>query len=161
MIRPAKKLESEKLVQIGISTGLFSKEDADLLLGQTLSDFHSGTLGDRHQCLVWTEVSSDEPMAWAYIAPTPKSNEVWDLWWIGVNPKHQKSGIGTTFLQEIESAVRASNGRLLVIETSSLEALEGTRRFYKNRGYEECGRIPDFYGPKDHKVIFAKSVIYS
>jgi hypothetical protein len=87
MMRIANALESDKLLNIGVSTGLFTQEDADLLLGQTLRDFHSGTLGEGHQCFVWTAQSSQEPVAWAYFAPTPKSNEVWDLWWIGVDPK--------------------------------------------------------------------------
>jgi GNAT superfamily N-acetyltransferase len=116
-------------------------------------------LGEGHQSLVWTAASSDEPLGWAYIAPTPKSNEVWDLWWIGVAPKHHGSGIGTKFLRELETLIGATSGRLLVIETSSLPALEGTRKFYKNRGYKECGRIPDFYCSRDDKVIFAKSVL--
>ncbi len=52
--------------------------------------------------------------------------------------------------------IRAMGGRLLVIETISLPSLENTRRFYVNRGYSECGRVPHFYAMGDDKVIFGK-----
>ena len=32
-----------------------------------------------------------------------------------------------------------------------------TRRFYEALGYREAGRIPDFYGPGDDRVIFLKA----
>lgn len=156
MMRPVKPEESTRLIQLGSATGLFTPEDAEFLLGQTLRDLHSGQLPEGHQAHAWTHGTSDEPVAWAYFAPTPKSNGVWDLWWIGVHPRHHGTGVGTAFLSAIEAKIRASEGRLLVIETSSLPPLEATRRFYRNRGYRECGSIPDFYGPGDDKVIFAR-----
>lgn len=158
MMRFVRPEESARLVDLGISTGLFTAEDADALLGSTLRDLHAGLLGEGHQAHAWVSPSTDEPLAWAYFAPTPKTDGVWDLWWIGVAPDIQGAGVGSKFLETIENAIKAAGGRLLIIETSSLPPLEGTRRFYRNRGYTECGSIPDFYGPGDAKVVFARSL---
>ena len=50
-----------------------------------------------------------------------------------------------------------TRGRLFVVETSSRETYTPTRRFYEALGYWEAGRIPDFYGPGDDRVIFLKA----
>ena len=52
--------------------------------------------------------------------------------------------------------MRANGGRVLLISTSSLPPLEGSRRFYVKSGYVECGRIPDYYADGDDQVIFAR-----
>lgn len=81
---------------------------------------------------------------------------MWNLWWIGVHPDAHGSGAGQGLLQAVETAVTAQQGRVLVIETSDAELLGRARRFYAARGYAECGRVPDFYGEGEAKVIFAK-----
>lgn len=58
-------------------------------------------------------------------------------------------------MDAVEREVRARGGRLLIIETSALPPTARARRFYERRGYAACGRIPDFYGDGDDKVIYA------
>ena len=65
---------------------------------------------------------------------------------------------GDELLKFVEEYVRSANGRVLIIETSSLPKLERTRRFYAKRGYVLCGQVPDFYADGDDKVIFAKRI---
>lgn len=158
MFRAAVPEEISALVSLGLATGLFNPEDANLLLGQTLDDLHAGRLPEGHQAHVWIDDRTEVIAGWAYFAPTPKADGVWDLWWIGVHPKHQKTGIGRALLTAIEDIIRAMGGRLLVIETSSLPPLENTRRFYVKRGYSECGKVLHFYAMGDDKVIFAKQL---
>ena len=55
-----------------------------------------------------------------------------------------------------EEHVRREGGRLIVIETSSTEKYEPTRRFYLGLNYTEVARIPDFYGPGDGRIIYTK-----
>ena len=64
--------------------------------------------------------------------------------------------MGRALLHHVEQTVRAAAGRLLVIETSDSERLLRARRFYTAQGYSECGRVPDFYGEGEAKVIFAR-----
>lgn len=99
-----------------------------------------------------------QPSGWVYFSPDAHSERAWQLWWIGVAPGLQGQGIGGKLLAAVEGRVAAAGGRLLLIETSSLGSFEKTRGFYANRGYAECGCIPDFYAEGDGKVIFAKRV---
>jgi ribosomal protein S18 acetylase RimI-like enzyme len=78
---------------------------------------------------------------------------------IAVTPERQRSGIGGKLLQFTEESVRASNGRILFINTSSLSQYDTTRKFYSKYGYEEVARIPDFYKDGDSKVTFAKRIV--
>ena len=121
-----------------------------------LDALHAGQLGEGHQAHVWADGPDGPPAGWVYFAPTPNADGVWDLWWIGADPARQGRGIGGELLGFVEERARESGGRLLLIETSSQPALDPTRRFYAKRGYAECGRVPDFYGEGDAKVIYAK-----
>lgn len=148
----------EALVALGASTGLFSPTEAKALLGDVLEAFHNGQLGEGHECVVLTS-STNEHLGWAYFAPTAQADGVYDLWWIGVEPESQGCGHGATILHHVETRVQEKHGRLLVIETSSLPLMEGAWAFYKKHGYEQCGRIPDFYARGDDKIIFVKSLL--
>ncbi len=90
--------------------------------------------------------------------PTPLTEGTWDVYWIAVAGKEQGKGIGKALLASAESKIKESNGRLVLIETSSLPGYEKTRRFYISQGYEIISRIPDFYTPGDDKITFLKRV---
>jgi ribosomal protein S18 acetylase RimI-like enzyme len=78
------------------------------------------------------------------------------LWWIGVLPEHQGDGVGSALLAYVEEAARKADGRILVIETSDKEPMARARLFYLKAGYSERGRLPDFYGDGEAKVIFSR-----
>ncbi len=156
MLRPADPADTPALVALADATGIFRPDEAEALLRGVLEDLHAGRLGDGHLAQVWADDPAGPPAGWVYFAPAALADGVWDLWWIGVAPARQGQGIGGELLRFVEAHVRAAGGRLLLIETSSLPALEPTQRFYVKHGYTECGRVPDFYADGDDKVIYAK-----
>ncbi|KAJ3063625.1 hypothetical protein HDU98_000573 [Podochytrium sp. JEL0797] len=158
MIRPARPDETEALVSLACKTGLFSPEEAASLLGDTLTRIHANQLPPLHQALVLESRDTHAVQGWVYLGPTEHADNVWDLWWIGVDPGCQGMGCGKQLLEYVEGVVREKGGRMLVIETSSLDALVRTRRFYELRGYAKCGQIPNFYSLGDDKVIFVKQL---
>jgi len=97
------------------------------------------------------------PVGWVCWGPTPCTLGTFDIYWIGVAPAWQGRGIGRALTNFAEQGIAERGGRLFVVETSSREAYTPTRRFYETLGYREAGRIPDFYGPGDDRVIFIKS----
>ncbi len=158
MIRPADPVDTPALLALADASGLFQPLEVEALLGSVLDDFHANRLGPGHQVQVWSDSPAGTPAGWVYFAPTDKADGVWDLWWIGVAPARQGQGIGSELIRFVEGQVRAAGGRLLVVETSSLPALDPTRAFYARHGYARCGMVPDFYADGDGKVIYAKRV---
>lgn len=157
-VRPPAAADSKALLAMAVATGLFDEQEADALLGGVLRSWFSGTLGDGHQVLAWYSQDSQDPRGWCYFAPDPHADGVWNLWWIGVHPDYHGKGVGVALLTAVEDCLRREEARLLIIETSSMESTERARAFYVRQGYSDCGRIPDFYGQGDDKLIFCKRV---
>jgi ribosomal protein S18 acetylase RimI-like enzyme len=93
--------------------------------------------------------------AWGNV---PLTRASYDLYWIAVAPDCQGQGIGQQLMALVEQAVARRGGGGLYIETSSRGAYDRTRRFYRTAGYRQVARLPDFYAPGDHKVVFCKSL---
>jgi len=64
--------------------------------------------------------------------------------------------VGSALLRHVEEEIRREQGRLLLIETSSLPHYEPTRRFYAKHGYEQAAVIADYYADRDDMVVFRK-----
>jgi len=87
---------------------------------------------------------------------TPLTEGTWDVYWIAVDRKFQGAGVGTALMKAAESNIQKSNGRMVVIETSSKPDYNKTRKFHTAQGYSEVAFIPDFYTVGDGKVIMVK-----
>jgi ribosomal protein S18 acetylase RimI-like enzyme len=82
----------------------------------------------------------------------------WNLYLIAVHPDYQGQGLGTSMLHYIEQMLTARGERMLLVETSSLETFESTRKFYRQCGYDEEARIREFYQAGEDKIVFRKSL---
>lgn len=151
--------ELAHLLSIAEATGIFRDGEVDALLDGVLKDYFDGKLPPGHELRVCSDAADDSALGWAYFASSFKASGVWDLWWIGVDPGAQKSGVGGALLNCVEKRIEEKSGRILVIETSSMPALSPARSFYERRGYANCGLIPDFYGSGEAKVTFAKTLV--
>lgn len=87
---------------------------------------------------------------------TPGTAASYDLYWIVVAPRAQRTGIGSRLLCEIESRVRVQGGVHIWVETSGRTQYQPTRDFYLHRGYRRAARLRDFYAPGDDKLILTK-----
>ena len=99
-----------------------------------------------------------EAVGAAYLSLDGMSGDVWNLWFIALLPEARGEGGGTRLVSAAEQVVRAGGGRMLLVETSSAEAQRAARAFYAARGYEEEGRVRDYYAPGEAKVIFRRLV---
>jgi ribosomal protein S18 acetylase RimI-like enzyme len=150
--------ERTHLLGIAVRTGLFNQEEADSLLGGVLDGLEANEMPSGHQAFAIRRQPGTAALGWCYLAPDDHAEGVWNLWWIGVDPKEHGTQAGRTLLAHAEELVLGAGGRLLVIETSDSEALSRARNFYTRAGYKDCGRIPDFYAKNESKVIFARSL---
>jgi ribosomal protein S18 acetylase RimI-like enzyme len=90
--------------------------------------------------------------------PTPRTEGVFDLYWIAVDPRQQGQGFGHLLLKFVENEVRRQKGRMLLIETRSRPSFAPTLRFYQRSGYDEISRIKDFYRIEDDKIVMCKKL---
>ncbi|MGR3492378.1 MAG: GNAT family N-acetyltransferase [Shimia sp.] len=92
----------------------------------------------------------------AYATRDGMSEDVWNMWFLGVAADDHGKGAGAALLVAMEGAVKAEGARILIIETSSDDAMIPARGLYASRGYTEQGRIAHYYQEGEAKVIFAK-----
>ena len=108
---------------------------------------------DPYQFLVATD--GDRVVGYTCFGQIPLTQGAFDLYWIAVDPAAHARGIGRALALETERAVAAQGGRLIVVETSSRDDYDKTRRFYENTmGYETAAHMRDFYKPGDDKVVY-------
>jgi ribosomal protein S18 acetylase RimI-like enzyme len=115
-------------------------------------------LQDVHNSGYYALVAEADARVVGYVCygDTPLTTGTWDIYWIAVAPKKQGLGIGRDLLASAEAEIRESDGRLVLVETSSKPGYERTRTFYHSQGYEVVSRIPDFYAPGDDRLTFQK-----
>ena len=158
IIEPIQENERSALLGLAVSTGLFASEDAEGLLGRVLDSLAAGALPDGHTAVACRESHGGPAIGWSYYAPDPYSEKVWNVWWLGVSPSHHGGGVGQAILANIEQVAAELGARVIVIETSDQAPLARARSFYQKQGYQERGRIPDFYAKGESKVIFSRSL---
>lgn len=153
MIRPTLESETDKLLLIAEGTAVFKPLEIEALK-EVLDDYHAGNHHFGHRAITFEQ--EGKPVGFAYYAPTAMTDRTWHLYWIFVSKDIQAKGIGAKLLAFAEADIKATGGRLFLIETSSLPSYDLTRKFYLKYGYEQAAQIRDFYSDGDNQVIFRK-----
>nr|HPH43423.1 GNAT family N-acetyltransferase [Candidatus Aminicenantes bacterium] len=138
------------------ATGFFRPDE--IAVAEELIDITLGRPEQEDYAIVVVTDETGAVAGYMTYGPTPLTRGTYDLYWMAVDPKAQGRGYGRILVEWLEDHVRRAGGRLIVIETSSSEKYEPTRRFYLGLNYTETARIPDFYGPGDGRVIYTKRV---
>ena len=154
MIRPARPNDHKAVIAIAQAIGLFKPEELEQLGGMLTEYFDSNLEGD---CF-WSVYDDVDTVGVAYYAPEQYADGTWNLYFIAVHPDYQGKGYGTQLLQYVEQALKARGERILLVETSGLPNFARTRAFYHKNGYDEEGRIREFYKAGDDKIIFRKAL---
>jgi len=143
----------EELLGVAQAIG-FEAEETDTLrrmLDEYFQDPESG-----EHC--WVVDDDGELMSVAYYAPERMTRGTWNLYMIVVRPEQQGKGRGSAMLQYMEADLKKRGSRLLIVETSALEAFEPAQAFYRKNGFEQEARIRNFYNAGDDKIIFCKAL---
>jgi GNAT superfamily N-acetyltransferase len=153
MIRPTTPEDTLTLVSLAEGTGVFKPMEI-VALREVLDDYHATNREIGHRCV--TDDESGDVLGFAYYAPAAMTDRTWYLYWIAVTKSRQAKGLGSRLLTHLEDDIRQSNGRMLLIETSSQPHYEPTRKFYLKHGYEQTAVLRDYYAAGDHMVVFRK-----
>jgi ribosomal protein S18 acetylase RimI-like enzyme len=95
-------------------------------------------------------------VGYACYGPIPCTAASFDLYWIAVDPRQQRNGIGRALVEAVEHRIIARDGERLYIDTSGKDQYSPTRAFYERNGFYCDARLRDFYAPGDDRVIYAK-----
>jgi GNAT superfamily N-acetyltransferase len=153
MIRPTLPEDTPILVTVSEGTRVFKPMEIQALQ-EVLDDYHATSQAQGH--LSVTYELEGQPIGFAYYAPASMTDRTWYLYWIAVSKDIHAKGIGTQLLKYVEEDIRRRQGRILLIETSSLAHYELTRRFYLKHQYEQAAVIRDYYAEGDDMVVFRK-----
>jgi ribosomal protein S18 acetylase RimI-like enzyme len=153
MIRPTTPEDTEALVAIAASTGVFKPMELDALV-EVLDDYHAVDKDYGHISI--TLEHHGRPVGFAHYAPAAMTDRTWYLYWIAVDKNVHAKGLGSQLLKRAEADVKAAKGRIFLIETSSLPHYDLTRKFYLKHGYEQGAVIRDYYADGDDMVVFRK-----
>jgi ribosomal protein S18 acetylase RimI-like enzyme len=153
MIRATTPADTPELLNLTAATGFFKPADVEILR-EVLDDYHASNQAEGHRAV--TLERDGQVVGFAYYAPVPLTVGTWTLWWIAVSKKSQSRGLGSELLRHAEDDVRGQGGRLMLIETSSIEMYEPTRKFYRKHGYDQEALVRDYYTDGDGLVIFRK-----
>ncbi len=154
MIRPATTEDTDAIITLAVSTGMFPPDGTEEVAG-VLAGYFNGDLGLDH---FWVIDDDGGPVGVAYYAPERMTEGTWNLYMIAVRPDRQRQGRGAALLHHVEQALASRGARLLLVETSGLASFERTRAFYRKCDYSEEARIRDFYRQGDDKVVFRKAL---
>jgi GNAT superfamily N-acetyltransferase len=156
VIRQTDPEDTPALLDIARGTGVFKPLEI-VALEEVLADYHAKDRAQGHRSVSYER--DGRQIGFAYYAPAAMTDQTWYLYWIAVEKSIQVQGIGTALLRAVEEDVRRHQGRLLLIETSSLPHYEPTRRFYLKHGYEQACLLADFYADGDSLVVFRKRLL--
>jgi ribosomal protein S18 acetylase RimI-like enzyme len=155
MIRPTTPADTPALLALTEATGVFKPHEI-VALNEVLSDYHCANNAAGH--IAVTEERNGKILGYAYYAPAAMTDRTWYLYWIAVTKATQAKGIGGGLLRHAEDDIRARDGRVLFIETSSLPQYELTRKFYLKHNYEVAAVLRDYYADGDDMVVFRKKL---
>jgi len=88
----------------------------------------------------------------------PMTEGCYDLYWIVVDERFSRKGVGRNLLEFMEVTVRGNGARTIYVETSSTAPYTVARALYEKCGYRIACVLEDFYRNGDHKIIFVKEV---
>ncbi|GAB4367541.1 MAG: GNAT family N-acetyltransferase [Elainellaceae cyanobacterium] len=159
MIRPSKPDDVPAILAIAEAIG-FQPGELEVV-HQLLTDYFTDGCGrdplpnsNAERFWLTHNQENDGVIGVAYCEPERMTDQTWNLQLIAVHPDHQGQGHGGKLLRYVEETLKACGGRLLLVET--LASFNLAQAFYRKYGYEEEGRIRDFYAAGDDKVVFRK-----
>jgi len=153
MIRPTIPEDTPSLVGLAQGTKVFKALEIQALQ-EVLDDYHAHEKQFGHRSVTFEKDGA--VLGFAYYAPAEMTDRTWYLYWIAVKKDIHARGIGSQLLKHVEEDIRNQDGRLLLIETSSLPHYGLTRKFYLKHGYEEAAILKDFYADGDDMVVFRR-----
>jgi len=154
-IRPACLEDKQKVLSFLSASSIF--RDNELRIAEQVFD-DAVKEGVGGEYLSYVAEQDGKIAGWICFGPAPCTVGTYDIYWIAVDPAKRGNGLGSALINFAENKIKNSNGRMIVIETSSSNLYLPTRSFYTKKGYLQMASVDNFYAPGDGKVVYAKFV---
>lgn len=156
MIQSATLGDSASIDRITMNAGVFTPEEGDCVRELWQAYLQHGSEASGYYFVV--EKHNMEILGYACYGPHSLTKGTYNLYWIAVDPNFRRVGVGKHLINWVENAISQLGGRLIIIETSSLDKYIPTHRFYLASGYNQDGVVKDFYDDGDDLVIYSKHI---
>jgi ribosomal protein S18 acetylase RimI-like enzyme len=154
MIIAAVEADGPQIQDIAARTDVFNQEEIETVEALWQDYLTVGPVVGGYNFLV--EKDGERVLGFACYGPRDLTSGVFDLYWIAVDARSHRNGVGRRLLSATEEAVRQAGGRMLIAETSGTPLYEPTRKFYLGMGYSLEATIRDFYTEGEDLAIFVK-----
>jgi len=149
--RKATKQDIPGITQILNTIELFPPE----MLKEMMEDYLNNPTS---QDIWFTAIENGQPIGFGYCAPEKLTEGTYNLYALGVRSDVHGKGTGKHLMNFIENDLKQKGHRLLIIDTSSKEEFQKTRKFYEKLNYTKEAVIRDFWEEGDDKVTFCKKL---
>ncbi len=149
----------ETVLELASSSGLFSP-NAMLSVEDMAWDSAYGGGGEDHTFLLARtgEPGGGRMVGFLCYGPIARWSGNYELYAIAVAPEHQRRGIGSALVAEMNRRVTEVLGRRIFLETGAREAFEGARRFYEAAGFECEHRFRRQFIPVEGDAVYRLDV---
>jgi GNAT superfamily N-acetyltransferase len=155
-IRRIGPADREAIRELVAGTGAFKPFEVDVAMELVDVALAQPGQDDYHPFVL--EEEDGTVAAYACFGKNAMTKATFDLYWIATRADRMGRGYGKAMVAFVEEEARKRGGKLLVIETSSLESYGTTREFYLKIGCTLAATLPDYYAEGDDKLIYLKKL---
>lgn len=152
-LKPSDPAEIKEILE---STGFFYDSEVEIAIELAQENLAKG---EENSGYIFNMVEIDDnPIGFTCYGKIPGTLDSFDLYWIAIHKSKRGKGIGKILMSMAMEDIHKMHGKNIWIETSSRAIYEPTRQFYLKSNCELIAELPNFYGPKDNKVIFLMKI---
>lgn len=152
-IRVVRDGDLKPVLALAQKAGVFTTKEVKVVEELVEAEMKKPAGNDYHS-LIFEE--DDRVVGFACYGLTPMTEGTYDLYWLFVDPEHQRRGVGGALLEEVEKAIHRAKGRMLMADTSSSPPYLPARSFYEEHGFQEVALVEDYYSPGDSRLTYVK-----
>ena len=153
-IRKMQREDRESVQKILVETKKFTEKEIDIAM-ETI-DVYLNNPGQKDYFIFAAVLENSSVAGFINFGPVPITEGTFDIYWVAVDPVYQGRGVGKKLVLEVEEKIKAMEGTMICVETSSTEKYFPTQQFYEKLGYVLESRIRDFYRIGDDRMIYVK-----
>jgi GNAT superfamily N-acetyltransferase len=158
-IRPIIFPDKEKLFYLIKQRGTFNEKEIEVAI-EVIED--TLAFPEKKEYYTFCAVEGNGDIAgFICFGPIPMTDRCYDLYWIAVDEKFSRNGVGKKLLKAMEDFVVKEKARRIYIDTSSTAPYTAARTFYANHGFRLITVLQDFYRSGDDKIIFMKEIPFN